>query len=106
MINFSVPPLPPKILDIHEDQLMQVDKTEPSPTLSTHQEKQSAEETMQQMIAERKAERELRREEKARKRMEKERRRKDREIKRQIKMKQKTDNMIKVCRIFIFNVLY
>lgn len=59
-------------------------------------EKQSAEATMKQKIAERKAEREKRRQERDRRRKEKEKKRKEKEKRKQLKLKLKTENMIKV----------
>lgn len=87
-----MPPEPPPPQEAKEDAFTM----EASPTLSSIQEKQSAEETMKIKTAERIAERERRRQEKERKRQEKEKRRKERETKRQLRMKQKTENMIKV----------
>ncbi|CAH1984260.1 unnamed protein product [Acanthoscelides obtectus] len=62
----------------------------PSPVM-----KQSAEESMQQKVAERRAEREKRKLEREKKREEKEKKRNEKEKKRQIRLKLKTENMIK-----------
>ncbi|XP_044272752.1 titin-like [Tribolium madens] len=56
---------------------------------------QSAEASMKQKIAERKAEREKRRQERERRRKEKEKKRKEKEKRKQLKLKLKTENMIK-----------
>nr|CAI5843610.1 unnamed protein product [Callosobruchus analis] len=89
----QMPPLPPSPAPPSKEQLLAVSETVASslPVVV----KQSAEESMQQKVAERRAEREKRKLERDKKREEKERKRSEKEKKRQIRLKLKTENMIK-----------
>nr|CAH7733971.1 unnamed protein product [Callosobruchus chinensis] len=89
----QMPPLPPSPTPASKEQAPFVSETVAStlPIVVKH----SAEESMQQKVAERRAEREKRKLERDRKREEKERKRSEKEKKRQIRLKLKTENMIK-----------